>query len=233
MFQERLKRGKPIHMHEFLYPIAQGYDSVYMNVDLEVGGTDQMFNMLAGRTLMKTLKGKEKYVLITKLLVDKEGEKVGKTAGNALFLDSTPEEFFGGIMSFPDEVITLGFELFTKAGLENIDKKVEKNPMQEKKKLALEVVKLFWGEEKAIKAQKYFENTFQKRAARYEDFVKSGKNLSETVAKASGVSISQAKRLISQGSVDINDDTITDPTYIPSKGDKLKIGKKKFVKIEQ
>ena len=85
MFQERLKADKPIHLHEFLYPVAQGYDSVAMNVDLEIGGSDQLFNMLAGRTLMKAMKNKEKFVLTTKLLVDKEGSKVGKTTGNALF----------------------------------------------------------------------------------------------------------------------------------------------------
>ena len=105
MYQQRIKKGKPIHLHEFLYPVAQGYDSVCMDVDLEIGGSDQTFNMLAGRALMKAIKGKQKYVLATKLLVDKEGEKVGKTTGNALFLDTTPDNFYGGIMSFPDEVI--------------------------------------------------------------------------------------------------------------------------------
>ena len=102
MFQERLKRNLPIHLHEFLYPVAQAIDSVQMQIDLEVGGNDQLFNMLAGRNLMKALKSKEKYVLTTKLLVDKEGKKVGKTTGNALFLDVPPEEFYAGIMSFPD-----------------------------------------------------------------------------------------------------------------------------------
>ena len=92
MFQERLKSNSPIYLHEFLYPVAQAEDSVAMDVDLEVGGNDQMFNMMAGRTLMKGVTGKEKYVLTTKLLVDKEGKKVGKTTGNALFLDSKPND---------------------------------------------------------------------------------------------------------------------------------------------
>ena len=98
MFQERLKNNEPIYIHEFLYPVAQAQDSVVMDVDLEIGGSDQVFNMLAGRTLMKAVKGKKKYVLATKLLVDKEGKNVGKTTGNALFLDSTSEDFFAGIM---------------------------------------------------------------------------------------------------------------------------------------
>ena len=233
MFQDRIKDGKPIHLHEFLYPVAQGYDCVHMNVDLEVGGNDQLFNMLAGRSLMKALKNKDKFVMTTKLLVDNQGEKVGKTTGNALFLSSSPEDFFGGIMSFPDSAIALGFELLTEVDLENIKSKVQKDPMFEKKRLAYEVVKLLWGEKISKKAQKHFENTFQKKESEYSESTESGNNLSVTVANASGVSISQAKRLILQGSVDVNGDVISDPTHTPSVGDKIKIGKKKFVTIEK
>ncbi|MGB9598745.1 MAG: tyrosine--tRNA ligase, partial [Minisyncoccales bacterium] len=82
---------KPIFLHEFLYPIAQGLDSVFLNIDLEIGGADQLFNMLVGRELMKVLKKKEKFILTTKLLVSKEGEKIGKTTGNAVFLNFSPE----------------------------------------------------------------------------------------------------------------------------------------------
>ncbi len=123
MFQARLKAKEPIYLHEFLYPVAQGFDSVEMNVDLEVGGNDQLFNMMIGRNLCKAIKNKEKYVLTTKLLVDKEGKKVGKTTGNALFLDSKPQEFYAGIMSFPDEVILLSYELLTELPIDGLDKK--------------------------------------------------------------------------------------------------------------
>ncbi len=129
MFQKRLKEEKPIYLHEFLYPVAQAIDCVDMEVDLEIGGEDQTFNMLAGRTLMKAMKNKEKYVLSTKLLVDKDGNKVGKTTGNALFLDSSPEKFYGGIMSFPDEVINLSFELLTEIPLEGLAEKIKVNPI--------------------------------------------------------------------------------------------------------
>ena len=95
MFRKRLKQDKNIYLHEFLYPLMQGYDSVHMDVDLEIGGSDQMFNMLVGRDLMKKLKNKEKFVLTTKLLVDSKGEKVGKTTGNALFLNSSAKEMYG------------------------------------------------------------------------------------------------------------------------------------------
>jgi tyrosyl-tRNA synthetase len=231
MFQDRIKTGKPIHLHEFLYPVAQGYDSVQMDVDLEVGGSDQIFNMLAGRSLMKALKGKEKYVLTTKLLVDSQGEKLGKTTGNALFLDSTPEDFFGGIMSFPDTSIAPGFEMLTEVNLDGAKQKITNDPLGEKKKLAFEVTKLLWGKDDAKNAQVHFEKTFQEKAADYKEVVMLGKNLAETVAKASGISVSEAKRLIFQGSVDVNEKTATDPTQKPMKGDKIKIGKKKFVKI--
>ena len=129
MFELRLKKNEPIYLSEFLYPVAQGIDTVEMDVDLEIGGSDQIFNMLAGRTLMKALKSKEKYVLATKLLVDKEGNKVGKTAGNALFLDATSENFYAGIMSFPDEAIFTGFELLTEVDLTGLDEKIKKDPM--------------------------------------------------------------------------------------------------------
>jgi tyrosyl-tRNA synthetase len=177
------------------------------------------------------MKDKEKFVLATKLLVDSQGEKLGKTTGNALFLNSKPEEFFGGIMSFPDTAITPGFELLTEVNLESIDQKIKKSPMNEKKKLAFEVTKILWGTADAKKAQVHFEKTFQERSSEYEQEIKFGNNLAGTVADTIDSSLSEAKRLISQGSVDINEKVITDPTHTPEKGDKIKIGKKKFVKI--
>ena len=149
MFQARLKAKEPIYLHEFLYPVAQGFDSVEMDVDLEVGGNDQLFNMMVGRNLCRAIKNKEKYVLTTKLLVDKEGKKIGKTTGNALFLDSKPQYFYGGIMSFPDEVILLSYELLTDVDLTGLEKRIKQNPMLEKKNLAFEIVKLLWGEKLA------------------------------------------------------------------------------------
>ena len=113
MFQERFKNNKPIYFHEFLYPMAQGYDSVAMDIDLEVGGNDQTFNMLVGRTLMKCLKGKEKFVLTMKLLIDSTGKKMSKSEGNMVALDEKPIEMFGKIMSWPDEIMLAGFELLT------------------------------------------------------------------------------------------------------------------------
>ncbi len=238
MFQKRMGEGRPVYLHELLYPVAQAYDSVIMDVDLEIGGNDQTFNMLTGRTLMKALKDKEKYVLTTKLLVDAEENKVGKTTGNALFLDSTPENFYGGIMSFPDEVIALSFELLTEVELEGNEEKIKADPMGEKKRLAFEVVKLLWGEESAQKAQEEFERTFQKRDVPENISEIEIKNkpieLVDLVATTALVSLSEAKRLITQGAVDIDGNCVNDPhqKIIPENGMAGKIGKTRFFKLK-
>ena len=230
MFQERLKNNEPIYLHEFLYPVAQAQDSVVMDVDLEIGGSDQVFNMLAGRTLMKAVKGKKKYVLATKLLVDKEGKKVGKTTGNALFLDSTSEDFFAGIMSFPDEVIFLSFELLTEVPLAGIEEKTKKHPMEMKKELAREVVKILWGESKAKEAQEAFEETFQERKPTFDIKVSAGASLAETIAPfTQRQSLSNAKELIKQNAVDVNGESTLDPSLKIKAGDKIKVGSRTFL----
>lgn len=232
MFQLRLKKDEPIYLHEFLYPVAQAQDSVEMDVDLEIGGNDQIFNMLAGRTLMKAVKGREKFVLATKLLVDKEGNKIGKTTGNALFLDSTPKQFYAGIMSFPDEVITLGFELLTELPLSGIKDKAKKDPMREKKRLAFEVVKLLWGEKDAKLSEKYFEETFQEKKPTFNIKVSSGGTLAGTITPfTSFASTSDAKRLIKQNAVDVNGKVISNPSYEVKVGDEIKVGERTFLKV--
>lgn len=233
MFQERLKTKTPIYLHEFLYPVAQAEDSVEMDVDLEIGGNDQLFNMMAGRTLMKSVKNKEKYVLTTKLLVDKEGRKVGKTTGNALFLDSNPNDFYAGIMSFPDEVISLSFELLTEIPLDGINKQIKENPMLEKKRLALEVVGLIWGEEEAKKAQENFEHIFQERKPVFDIKVDSGNSIISTIAPFTSLgSLSEAKRLIKQKAVDINGKIVEDSSYQVKSGDEIKVGSRTFLKAK-
>lgn len=232
MFQERIKSKAPIYLHEFLYPVVTGYDSVALEVDLEIGGNDQLFNIMVGRSLEKAIINKEKYALTTKLLVDKDGKKVGKTTGNALFLDSKPPEFYAGIMSFPDEVILLAYELLTEVSLDGIEKKVKANPMLEKKNLAYEIVKLLWGEKIAKKSALTFENNFQKHEAEYTIEIKILKSLAETVSPFTSLkSTGDAKRLIQQGGLTINGDVVTDLNYKIKKGDKIKIGKKVFGKL--
>jgi tyrosyl-tRNA synthetase len=229
MFQKRLKENKPIYLHEFLYPVAQAIDCVEMGVDLEIGGSDQVFNMLAGRTLMKAVKNREKYVLATKLLVDKDGNKVGKTAGNALFLDSTASDFYAGIMSFPDEVLPLSFELLTELPLEAIGDKVKKDPMGEKKRLAFEVVKLLWGSDAAVSAETDFKQTFQEKEPEFTLPIKIADGLDESICPhLVSPTISEAKRLINAGSVEVNGKVIKDRNFQLNEGDKIRIGKLTF-----
>lgn len=238
MFRERLRQDKDIYLHEFLYPLMQGYDSVAMDIDLEVGGSDQTFNMLVGRDLMHKMKKKEKFVLTTKLLVDSKGEKVGKTAGNALFLNASAIDMFGGIMSFPDEVIFLGFELLTEVNLEGLEEKIKQNPMAEKKHLAFEIVSLLWGQQQAQKAQKEFEQVFQEgRTPKKPPVFKAKKqsyNIVDLLIESKLVpSRSEAKRLILQKAIDLDGKLIRDSqTSVKIKsGMVIRVGKRRFVKI--
>jgi len=223
-YQERLKQNKPIYLHEFMYPLMQGYDSAHMAVDLEIGGNDQMFNLLAGRTLEKAYKNKDKFCLTTKLLTDPTGAKMGKTTGNTVNLTDSPNDIFGKIMALPDSLLPLGFELLT-----DMDQP-ETEPMTAKKILALEVVKQIHGEKSAHAAQKNFEQTFQKKAPEYKQKIKAQANLILTVAQIAG-SNSEAKRLIAQGAVDVNGVKASDGTVTMRAGDKVKIGQKTFIKV--
>ncbi|MEK7622237.1 MAG: tyrosine--tRNA ligase [Patescibacteria group bacterium] len=223
-FQERLKTNQPIHLHEFLYPLMQGYDSVPLEVDLEIGGNDQTFNLLAGRTLLKAYKNKEKFCLTTKLLTDPTGAKMGKTTGNTVNLTDTPEDIFGKIMALPDTLLPLGFELLTDLDLPQTD------PMAAKKTLAFDLVKQLHGSTQAQASQKHFEQTFQHQAPEYKQTLKLKTNLIQTLAQISG-SNSEAKRLIQQKAVDLNNQTVTNFDQPLKIGDKLKIGQKTFVKI--
>jgi len=243
-FQERIKKKRPIFLHEFLYPVAQAYDSVAMNIDLEIGGNDQTFNMLAGRSLMKNLRKKEKFVLTTKLLVDSKGNKVGKTTGNALFLNSQPQEMYGGIMSFPDEVLVLAFELLTTIPVRLIEQyknnlRLNKvNPMNLKKRLAFEIVKLNFGEKAAQEAQNEFENVFQKgKLPQKIPTIKLKQqkwNVVDLLVKTKLCqSRSEAKRLIKQKAVEINKYQVSSIKYQVSvkNGLIVRVGKTRFVKL--
>jgi len=225
-FQKRLENEKPIHLHEFLYPLMQGYDSVVMDVDLEIGGNDQLFNMMAGRSLMKSLKKKEKFVLTTKLLTDPTGKKMGKTEGNTINLTDPPEEIFGKVMALPDTLIKLATELATDLPLSQIPS----NPLKAKKALAFEIVSQIHSSKEAKTAETYFKRTFQKRKPKYEEKIEPKEDLLATIAQVTK-SNSQAKRLIKEGAVDINEKRIKNPQAKVKKGDRIKIGKKNFFKV--
>jgi len=228
MFQSRIKREKPIYLHEFFYPIMQGYDSVVMNVDLEIGGSDQLFNMLIGRNLMKKLSAKDKHVLTVKLLADSTGGKMSKSEGSTIFLAESPEDIFGKVMSWSDEFIDPSIELLTDWPL-NFAK--NKNPINVKKQIATEIVKQIYGNKKAQKALKYFEKTFQNRNP---DYKKGVKNLSNIVTTLGQIikSKSEVKRLIQQGGICVNKRKVTNQSHKLSAGDNVKVGKRVFIKIQ-
>jgi tyrosyl-tRNA synthetase len=168
MFEKRIEEGKPIFIHEFLYPLMQGYDSVAMDVDGEIGGNDQTFNMLCGRDLMKTLKNKEKFVITVKLLEDNTGKKMGKTEGNVAALSDTAFEMYGKVMSWTDGLILPAFELCTNVSMQDIESIARDmisgaaNPRDLKMRLAREIATIYHGEKKAKDAEEKFVSTFQK-----------------------------------------------------------------------
>ena len=165
MFEKRLKENKPLYLHELFYPLMQGYDSVAMDVDMEMCGNDQKFNALAGRTLLKRLKDKEKFVFITTLLenpVSKE-KMMSKSLGTGVFLDWEEDKMFGGIMSEPDENMRQLFTDCTWLSLEEIESILkDSHPRDAKERLAFEITKIYHGEEKASEAKESFNKTFSK-----------------------------------------------------------------------
>jgi len=248
MFQERIKQGKPIYFHEFLYPIAQAYDSVAMGVDLEIGGNDQTFNMLCGRDLMRAMENKEKFVLTIKLLVDASGKKMGKTEGNMVNLDESPENMYGQIMSWPDGIIEVGLELCTTLPMVEIKAISQKmaaggNPRDAKMRLALEVTKINHGEKKAVEAQEYFVKTVQKKEVpesikNYELSPPAGgtnwKIVDLLVEVKLAASKGEAKRLIEQGGVKIDGQVVKEinkMVEITENGTLFQRGKREFVKV--
>lgn len=245
MFQKRIKEGQDLFLNEFFYPLLQAYDSVHMDVDLEIGGSDQMFNMMVGRDLMKKLKNKEKFVLTTKLLLDSKGEKIGKTEGNVINIAQPPTQLFGQIMSLSDDCILPCFELITEVSMNRvgeIEKALSsgKNPMRYKKELAFELVKMLNNENIAKVALSHFEKVFEKRE---EPIKMRGFNLGKDkinvvdllVETGFAESRSLAKRLIAQGTVSVDQATVKDlkmDINIPKQGRVLKVGKKReFLKI--
>jgi len=245
MFQKRLEEKKPIYVHEFFYPLMQAYDSVAMDVDGEIGGNDQTFNMLAGRDLMMALKNKEKFVLTSRLLVDPEGKKMGKTEGNMIRLDDSSDEMFGKIMSQPDSLIIPYFELatdITDKGIKMFKDALEKgeNPRNIKFKLAQEIVKTFHSDEESIRAGERFNKIFQEKEKPQDiEEIKVSQKMFGIVDLLCELKLAsskgEARRLVEQGGVKIDDSKITDREAIIGIRDGMiiQVGKRKFVKIKQ
>lgn len=236
MFQERIKADKPIFLHEFLYPLMQAYDSVAMDVDGEVGGNDQTFNMLVGRDLLKIMKNKEKFVLTMRLLTDSSGVKMGKSEGNMIALSDSPEDMFGKVMSWPDEMIASGFELCTKANIPTKGQ-ISAEPMKYKKLLSFEIVKTFLGEKSAKQGEKHFTNVIQSKNKPEEILeIKPSKDDILTVLVESKICSSrgEARRQIEQGGVKVNGKKLGRDAInrVCAKGDIIQKGARFFVRIK-
>ena len=250
MFEKRVEEGKPVYLHEFMYPLMQGYDSVAMEVDLEVGGNDQTFNMLAGRTLLREMKGKEKFVMSCKLLADPTGKKMGKSEGNMISLADSAEDAYGKVMSWSDGMIMPGFEVMTSLtgdlALEATELASRRsliesgqNPMTLKKELAHRVTANCFGVEAADRAAAHFAHVHQDGALPETMF--------EVMATAPAMllidalmlgelvdSKTDARRQIEQGAVKVGGTVITDvkaEIMIPAEGVVIQKGKRGFAKL--
>jgi tyrosyl-tRNA synthetase len=223
MFTRRLKAGDTVYYHETMYPLLQGYDSVAMDVDLEIGGTDQTFNMLIGRELQAKINQHEKFILAGKMILGTDGQMMSKTSGNCIWLTDTAEDMFGKLMAVRDELMGDYWEFFTDQTMP------QGEPLAVKKQLALAITRQYHGLTLAQAAQKQFEKNFQQKQPEYKQSIKLKENLIKTVAQITG-SNSEAKRLISQGAVDINGIRAEINSTVTI-GDRLKIGQKTFVKV--
>lgn len=243
-FFNRYKSGNPIYLHELLYPIMQAYDSIVIDADIELGGSDQKFNLLCGRELQKELGKEEQIAILMPILRGIDGEKrMGKSLGNYIGINDTPKEMFGKIMSIPDYLIIEYFELLTNIPISEIEeykKKMEsgENPMKYKLRLAKEIVSRYHSKEDADREEEKFIRVFSKKEIPEDletlfvdkeeidllDFLKENNLVS---------SRSEARRIFYQGGIYINNERYSDPSF-KIKIEKeiiLKIGKRKFIKV--
>lgn len=250
-FSKRYGSGLPIHIHEFFYPLMQGYDSVALKSDIELGGTDQKFNLLMGRTLQKEYGVAAQVAIMNPLLEGLDGvNKMSKSLGNYIGIDEEPNEIYGKAMSVPDELMVKYFELATdmpneelarlRSGLE--DGSV--HPRDAKMRLAHTFVRMYHGQQAADEAQQHFITVFQQRAlpedieevtlpadALDNGVIRVAKLLVTLGLQSSG---SEARRSVQQGGVKINEQKVVDPNaeLTPADGDIVQVGKRKFARIK-
>ena len=241
-FAKRYKNGQPISMMEFLYPLAQGYDSVALECDVELGGNDQKFNLLVGRTLMKEYGLSPQAVITVPLLEGLDGvEKMSKSLGNYIGIYDSAKDMYGKAMSIPDNLISKYMDLLTDIPIENIKDYVKsmengENPRNIKGILAKEIVKIYHGEDEANNAEEEFKRIFSSKGLPDEIgevAVKKDDNILNILSVCmSSESKSNLKRLVSQGSVSLDNEKISDINSVISKEGILKVGKRNFFKIK-
>lgn len=250
-FQKRYTTEQPISIHEFFYPLMQGYDSVALTSDIELGGTDQKFNLLMGRTLQKEYGQDQQIVLMMPLLVGLDGEKkMSKSLGNYIGVDEAPNEIYGKSMSIPDELMPTYYELATDLSIEEVLSLTEgfKNgnihPRDAKMRLAFTFVKMYHGEAAAREAEEYFKTVFQQRKLpddieQHEitvEMLTDGKIgiLSLLTSLNLVPSNAEARRMIQQGAVKINEVRVEDVNTMITPEDEmiLQVGKRKFAQLK-
>lgn len=238
MFQNRLQKNKPIHLHEFLYPLMQGYDSVAMEVDVELCGTDQIFNAMAGRTLAKKLLDKDKYVVAVNLMENPEtGDLMSKSKGTGVFLDSTPGEMFGAVMAQPDAMTRILLINNTRLPLEEVDEIMQQQPREAKIRAASEITKIFHGKSEAQTARESWEKQFSQGELPEDipEFATSQTewNVEDILSESELVkSKSEARRALEQKGVKINGEPVQDSSVNVSDGDVLQVGKRRFARVK-
>jgi len=226
MFQERIKNEKPIGIHEFLYPLMQGYDSVAMKIDGEVGGNDQTFNMLVGRELEREYLGKDKLVFVSRLLVGSSGKKMSKSEGEIIALTDEPQEIRRKVLMINDTMLRTIAELCTEKSYKWIDERQlegqpPKNPRAFKEELADELVRMYHGEKAVNESHKPRKTS-------------GGTNVVSSILAAGIVpSVSRAKELVNQGAIEVNGEVVKDWGFKTKKGDIIKSGKGIEIEIEK
>ena len=246
-FSKRLAENKPVSLIEFMYPIMQGYDSVALECDVELGATEQKFNILRGRDLQKAYGQEQQICLLMPILEGLDGvEKMSKSLNNYIGITETPNDMFGKVMSISDELMFRYYEIITEIPLEEIEKmKMDitngaLHPMEAKKNLGKELVTIYHGAEEGIKAKEWFENVFSKKnldvdlpeveiAGKEEGIIEL---LVNTLKFAN--TTSEARRLIEQGGFKINDEAIKDvkSSIKLESGMIIRAGKKKIIKVK-
>ncbi len=244
MFQKRMEEGRPIFGHEVIYPLLQGYDSVAMDVDLEIGGTDQTFNMMMGRTLQKAYNNKDKWVLATPIINGTDGRKMSKSYGNYIALTENNIDMYGKLMSTADSEIVTYFEVLTDLPTEEIAEMQKAiadgvNPMEFKKRLAFEITRMYHDEDLATQAADHFQKTVQNKELPDEilevEIAEHELNIVDLLKQLKPEeSNSQLRRLVMQGAVQIDNQKVTDVGQVIEvlSGQVVKIGKRNYYKIK-
>lgn len=241
-FRQRYEAGKSIGLQEFLYPVMQGYDSVALHADVELGGNDQLFNLMAGRTLQKRLGQIAQSVLVTELLVGTDGKKMSKTHPNCIFITDAPQDMYGKVMALNDELIFHYFRLATDLPLEQIDQMEANavagdNPRDTKASLAREIVTRYHGANKAIEAEVQWERQFRggETPEDIEIYQADTKELADPIgllANAFAVTKSEIRRLVAQGGVKIDGEVADNLEGIQVKaGVVAQLGKRRYKRI--